>query len=157
LDAYPEVENILLEMSSGFAKLKNPILRRTVAIVANLRQAAELGKVPLGKLINLLRQAVGQDEWWENISEDSNKKAGIPTWVSAGKINKSIDARSMLDAGEQPVTLVLKELSLLPEGKLVELITPFLPTPLIDLAKKKDFCAGQKRKLKRFLKPILPT
>ena len=34
LDAYPELESVLMEMSPAFEKLKNPILRRTVARVA---------------------------------------------------------------------------------------------------------------------------
>jgi hypothetical protein len=34
LDAYPELESILFELSPAFAKLKNPILRKTVARIA---------------------------------------------------------------------------------------------------------------------------
>ena len=38
LDAYPELENVLMAMSPAFEKLKNPILRKTVAKVATLQQ-----------------------------------------------------------------------------------------------------------------------
>ena len=31
LEAYPELEGILVEMAPAFAKLRNPVVRRTVA------------------------------------------------------------------------------------------------------------------------------
>lgn len=36
LDAFPQLENVLQELSPSFAKLKNPILRKTVARLASL-------------------------------------------------------------------------------------------------------------------------
>lgn len=41
LGAYPQLEEQLLKLSPTFAKLKNPILRRTVAKVTSLQQAAK--------------------------------------------------------------------------------------------------------------------
>ena len=38
LDAYPELEPVLMAMSPAFEKLKNPVLRKTVARVATLQQ-----------------------------------------------------------------------------------------------------------------------
>lgn len=32
LDTYPELERVLLEISPAFAKLQNPLLRKTVAV-----------------------------------------------------------------------------------------------------------------------------
>jgi hypothetical protein len=34
LEAYPELERVLMEMAPAFAKLRNPVVRRTVAKVA---------------------------------------------------------------------------------------------------------------------------
>jgi hypothetical protein len=36
LDRYPELEDVLIEMALPFKKLRNPILRRSVAKVASL-------------------------------------------------------------------------------------------------------------------------
>ena len=40
LDAYPELEEVLIKMAPPFKKLKNPILRKSIAKVATLQQAA---------------------------------------------------------------------------------------------------------------------
>lgn len=37
LDSYPELEEVLIGMAPAFKKLKNPILRNTVAKVATLK------------------------------------------------------------------------------------------------------------------------
>lgn len=141
LKDYPELENVLFEMAPAFEKLKNPILRKTIAKVASLRQAAELGKIPLGSLINRLRQETGQNEWLAETESDSKTLKGVPAWVKPDKVVKTIDARPMLEAGEHPVNLVMKELGELSSGQLLELVTPFLPSPLIDMAKSKGFLA----------------
>ena len=47
LKAYPELEEVLIGIAPPFKKLKNPILRRTIAKVATIRQIASVGGVPL--------------------------------------------------------------------------------------------------------------
>ena len=60
LEAYPELEGVLLEMAPSFAKLRNPVVRRTVAKVANLEQAAKIGGISLQAMILRLRNVTGQ-------------------------------------------------------------------------------------------------
>ena len=60
LKEYPELEEVLIEMAPPFKKLKNPILRRTIAKVATIRHIAAVGGIPLNELISKLRKAVGQ-------------------------------------------------------------------------------------------------
>jgi len=43
LDTYPQLEAFLLSLSPAFAKLRKPILRKTVARVASLQQTAIVG------------------------------------------------------------------------------------------------------------------
>ncbi len=38
LEAYPELEDLLISMAPEFVKLKNPLLRKTIAKVANISQ-----------------------------------------------------------------------------------------------------------------------
>jgi hypothetical protein len=47
LTAFPELEGVLIDMASAFAKLRNPVVRRTVAKVAKLEQVATIGGVNL--------------------------------------------------------------------------------------------------------------
>jgi hypothetical protein len=43
----------------------------------------------------------------------------------------------MLEAGEKPVGKVMTELAKIPEGRICEISAPFLPAPMIDMAKEK--------------------
>ncbi len=138
LDNYPQLEAILTDMSPAFAKLRNPILRRTIAKIATLSQVAQIGDIPLGTLINTLRTAVGQTD--AIFAEgDSARALGKPEWVDSSKIVKSLDARPILEAGEHPLGYVLKDLRELKADEIYELITPFLPAPLIDTVKGKGY------------------
>ena len=42
LDNYPDIEELLISLSPSFKKLRSPVLRKTVAKVANLRQVAQV-------------------------------------------------------------------------------------------------------------------
>jgi hypothetical protein len=61
IETYPELEDVLIEYAPAFKNLKNPVLRRTVAKIATLQQAAAIGGVKTEELINRLRKEVGQD------------------------------------------------------------------------------------------------
>ena len=58
LERWPVLEEVLLEISPHFKALKNPVLRRTVAKVATLRQVSTVSGVALGVLIERLRRSV---------------------------------------------------------------------------------------------------
>ena len=45
----------------------------------------------------------------------------------------------MLEKGEHPKELVMKEANRLQAGECMELLTPFPPVPLIELLEKKGF------------------
>ena len=133
LDHFPNLEDTLIEMSPAFAKLRNPVLRRTVARVATLQQVAKVGNIPLSKLINTLREQVGQESG--AFQESEREKAEKPEWLKPDKIEKTLDARPILEAGGHPINQVIQDATALKAGHIYELITPFLPAPLIDRAK----------------------
>ena len=55
LERSPELEALLVDLSPHFKALANPVLRRTVAKVATLRQVSTVSGVPLGVLVEKLR------------------------------------------------------------------------------------------------------
>ena len=134
LDSYPQLEPVLVEMSPEFAKLRNPVLRRTLARVATLRQVAALGKKPLAELINGLRRAAGIDTGFESTESAGEGSKTPPAWFDPSRIVKTLDARPLLEAGEHPVQRVLSDCKSLKPGEIYELLTPFAPLPLIDAA-----------------------
>ena len=132
LEAYPQLEVVLIGMVPAFKKLQNPVLRRTVAKVATLQQAAAVGGIGTEELINRLRREVGQDLYAENAGTAYNTSR--PAWFDAQKIAAELDARPLLAAGEQPVNQVMADLADLAPGRIYKLSAPFLPAPLIDKA-----------------------
>lgn len=130
IETYPQLEEVLIGYVPAFKKLKNPILRKTVARIASLQQAAAVGGVKIEDLINLLRKEVGQDLFTEKGGVNYNIER--PAWFSENLVSSNLDAREMLANGEQPVTQVIEDLKNLKQGSIYKLIAPFLPAPLID-------------------------
>ena len=132
IETYPQLEDVLIRFVPAFSKLKNPLLRRTVAKIATLQQAASIGNVKTGDLINLLRKEVGQELL--DPGDDTAYNTKKPSWFEEKLIEKEFDIRDMLAAGEQPVNQVMSDLNQLNIGKIYKLTSPFLPAPLIDKA-----------------------
>ncbi|HNW59886.1 MAG TPA: DUF1858 domain-containing protein [bacterium] len=136
LEAWPALEEKLLSLSPQYAKLRNPVLRATIARIATLRQVAQVGQVPLAELINTLRAAVGQETGQFGGSAASDDR---PAWFAVERIALRLDARPLLAAGEHPLNQVLHEIQTLPPQGIYELTTPFLPAPLLEAVGKKGF------------------
>lgn len=141
LDNFPQLEDVLLQISPAFASLKNPILRRTVAKVAALQQAAAIGGIKVEELVNQLRREVGQEPLFGGA--DSEYLSGEPPqWFDATKVVLRFDACEVIQSGGSPMNQILEQTKTLNEGEIYELITPFVPAPIIDMLKQKGFIAA---------------
>ncbi len=140
LDRYPELEDVLIGIAPPFRKLKNPIVRKSVAKVASLRQAAAVGRLPVEELVNALRAAVGQEPIVsENVGGTASYFLRQPDWFDRTKIVVSIDERRGSEQDRMPIATVLQKATSLQQTEIVELITTFLPAPGIDIMKRKGF------------------
>ncbi len=132
IEAYPQLEDVLISYVPAFKKLKNPILRNTVAKITTLQQVASIGNVKVGVLINKLRKEVGQE--MVNGQIDTAYNFSQPDWFDEKLVENEFDAREMLSNGEQPVNQVMADLKSMTSRTIYKLIAPFLPAPLIDKA-----------------------
>ncbi len=141
LEAYPALEETLLELSPAFARLRNPVLRRTVAKVASLQQAAQIAGISPAEMVQTLRKAAGLTE--SSISDDDTEEdmEVPPTWFNEEKITIRFDASSFIDSGQNPMQEIIKLSGNLKENEIMELTAPFKPVPIIDLLKSKSFKA----------------
>lgn len=140
LERWPHLEATLIELSPRYRALKNPVLRRTVAKVATLRQVAAVGGVPLGTLIERLRAAAGLAPL--AVSETEAGAPGErPPWAHERAVTRRHDARAAIEAGEHPLPKVMADLAKLGDADVYELVTPFVPAPLVDLAREKGFAS----------------
>lgn len=130
IETYPHLEEVLIAYVPAFEKLKNPLLRKTVARIATLQQAAAIGKVPVENLINHLRREAGQE--FLSTSNGAGYQVSRPDWFDEALIAGGVDARAMLAAGEHPVNQVIADLRAFEKDKIYKLSAPFLPAPLID-------------------------
>ena len=139
LEHYPELEDVLIKMAPPFKKLKNPILRRSVAKVASLKQAAAVGRISVGKMVNELRAAVGQEPINIELTDNrSSYYSAQPAWFESDRVVATIE-ESKVDANVMPLNPLIRRVSRLAEGEIVELVTSFLPAPGIDIMRKKGF------------------
>jgi hypothetical protein len=130
IESYPQLEEVLIGYVPAFAKLRNPVLKNTVARVATLQQAASIANINVEDLINRLRKEVGQDPVSD--AAETEYVRIKPEWFSESLVKGGLDAREMLAAGEHPVSQVIADLNSMEKGTIYELSVPFLPAPLID-------------------------
>jgi len=137
LDAYPELEEVLIRMAPPFRKLKNPILRKSVAKVATLQQAAIAGRLDVSSMIDQLRQAVGQAPIEATETRSIEDYLGTaPDWFDTSCVSMSIDDR-VGASDEMAITRIVKALKDLAENQAIQLTTTFLPAPGIDVARSR--------------------
>ena len=132
LEAYPELEDILISSAPEFKKLKNPVLRKTIARITNIGQAATVGGLDVQVLVNRLREKAGQDNI-DQLDETGIKYVTLcPAWFNQEAVVNTIDINEMLNRGEQPVHEVLAAIKQLGENEILEIIASFIPAPLLD-------------------------
>lgn len=137
LDAYPELEEVLIRMAPPFKKLRNPILRRSVAKVATLQQAAMAARLDLTSMINQLRDAVAQEPLEAMDGPSVGDYLGAaPDWFDPSCVATSIDDRAG-NSDEMAITRIIKAMKGLGDRQVVELKTTFLPAPGIDVARNR--------------------
>lgn len=139
LEAYPQLEDTLLSLSPAFAKLRNPVLRRTVGRVATIGQAAKIAGISPAVMIQTLRNAAGLTSEAFTSANEEDIDEQQPEWFDETKITTYFDAHPIIEAGGSPMSEVIRLSKALEEGKIMELIVPFRPEPLMDILKSKGF------------------
>ena len=138
LNAYPELEEKLISIAPPFKKLKNPLLRRSVAKVATIKHISSVGNIELTELINKLREEVGQSETDESY-EDEVYFLSQPEWFTTDRIAISIVEDEVEDKDKMTLVTVLRGAKKVKKGEIIELITTFLPAPGIDMMRTKGY------------------
>jgi hypothetical protein len=141
LDAYPQLEEVLIQQSAHFKALQNPILRKTVAKVATLEKASQMSGIPVRRLVATLREAAGLPG--EPAADDLGPEempavvdAVAPDWFDEGKVAVTVDADDLLARGEVPLPRVNQAALNLPPGGLLRVKSAFRPAPLLEALHK---------------------
>ena len=138
LDTYPDLEDTLIGIAPPFKKLKNPLLRRSVAKVATLKHVSAVGGVPLNDLIRKLQVAVGQSVTDDSF-EDEQYYTEQPDWFRPDSIAVSVNEEKLEDRDKMTLVAILERAKDVKPGDIIELVTTFLPAPGIDTLKAKGY------------------
>ena len=140
LKEFPQLEELLKQFSPAFAALKNPVLRRTVAKVTSLQQAAKVGGVNIVEMVDALRKEAGQPPLGDSFCPDSEDiRISFSEKAPDKTVTHRLDVRPIIEAGDHPKEQVLALANELGANDCMEFISSFPPTPLIDLLQKKGF------------------
>lgn len=146
LEAYPELEKTLLELSPAFANLRSPVLRRTVGKVATVQQAAKIGGIPPAEMVRALRKAAGLAPEVAGAESGRGDDGGElpeerPGWLDESKVTVRFDAAPVIDSGASPKDDIIRLCGELQDGEIMELSVPFRPEPIMDILRYKGFKA----------------
>lgn len=133
LDAYPGMDEVLIGIAPAFSKLRNPILRKTVAKLATLEQAAKIGGVTVREIVTKVRVAAGQHGG--EITEPASASAcaePAPCWHNEARVGLRVDADAMLEQGVHPLGMVMQAAAKLERGAIIRIESGFRPEPLIE-------------------------
>jgi len=136
LEACPEVESVLVDMVPAFAKLRNPVVRRTVAKVATLEHAAKIGGVNLRAMIRRIRDFTGESQADLRSPQPLQEAGPEASWLLKGRVVEEIDADEMLERGVHPIGKVREAVKSLGPGEVVVLRSSFRPEPLIETMRR---------------------
>lgn len=141
LESWPELEGVLIAQAPAFRRLRNPVLRRTVARVATLEQAAGVGGVPVRELVAALRRAAGMEDAADSDagSRDGAGPQAPPEWLDPQRVTETLDADALLDAGEVPLTVVNARARTLGPLELLRIDSGFRPVPLVEALAKQGY------------------
>jgi len=138
LNDYDGMKDILIDINPKFKKLNNPILRRTIAKVAGVKQAAIVGGMEPLELLNRLREAVGQELLEIQKEVDAQSVEIKPLWITK-EAKITLDANEMLDKDLNPLVELHRYMKELEANDIVLIKSDFQPEPLIDEYLKKGY------------------
>lgn len=133
LRRYPHLDEPLSCLVPLYRELPPPV-RTAIGETTSLHELATNAGVPLGGLVTALREAAGVP--------DAVEAGGAPAWVAAASKTVTYDARPLLASGGHPIAEVMAGLSALGATEVFELVTPFVPAPLVEMARTRGFEAA---------------
>jgi len=138
--------DVMANHSPQLAKLRNSPMRRVMARVTTVAQAARLCKVPVEELVRDLNLVIGIDASSTDTgtaaeSADAETAAttddssSLPSFESAVEL----DVRDELGKGGEPFSRIMAAVAGLGEGQVLHLRAPFEPVPLFAVMAKRGF------------------
>lgn len=132
--------------SPHFAKLHNPAMRRVMARLVTIEQAAQIAGAESRVLVRELNRALGLDDAPDSPSAVERAELGSAQLkvvtnspVTTGAPVVELDVRDDLRNGREPFSRIMAAVATLREGEVLSLRATFEPVPLFTVMKKRGF------------------
>lgn len=135
---------ILVQRAPALAKLRNRAMRRVMARLVTIEQAARLAKVAPELLVQDLNRALGirtpDDDRSTTVNEASAPEPTDATssWPMDARVAE-LDVREELRSGREPFSTIMRAVAELEETAVLRLRTTFEPVPLCAVLNKRGF------------------
>lgn len=126
--------------SPNFARLRNRAMRRVMAPLVTVEQAARIAGIPVGALLRDLNAALGA-------AEAAAPSAAVIEAPAAAAVSRrpaeaaevELDVRPLLRAGEEPFSRIMAAVAGLGPHEVLHLRATFEPLPLLTVMAKRGF------------------
>jgi uncharacterized protein (DUF2249 family) len=138
LGQYPQLLDVLVDMSPAFRHLRNPLARALRARLVSVAQAARIAGLEPNDLVHSLNAAIGLH------SEPSVAQVSAPAPISNDirvdvPIAEDLDVRPLLANGQEPFSVIMASAARVPAHAALRLRTTFEPVPLYDVLGGRGF------------------
>lgn len=136
--------DVVASRSPQLAKLRHSPMRRIMARVTTVAQAARLCKVPTETLVRDLNRAIGIEtavddapaaDAGDTVEADAAAQWSVPSSMSVVEL----DVREELSKGGEPFSRIMAAVANLGEREVLHLRAPFEPVPLFAVMQKRGF------------------
>jgi uncharacterized protein (DUF2249 family) len=129
LGQYPQLLDVLVDVSPAFRHLRNPLARALRTRLVSVAQAARIAGLEPNDLVRSLNAAIGLH------SAPSEAQASAPAPISNDicvdtPIAEDLDVRPLLANGEEPFSVIMASAARVPDHAALRLRTTFEPVPL---------------------------
>ncbi len=135
----PEALEAIISINPKFEKLRNPLLRKLMAARTSIGMASKIGGFSVEKFFEKLLPLGFEAD--RNTLEETKEKTKLPAFFNSLKPEQivDLDVRPIIEAGKDPLSLIVEKVKSIPKGSALKIINSFEPTPLISLLKKQGF------------------
>ena len=135
----PDALEAIISINPKFEKLRNPILRKLMAARTSIGMASKIGGLSVENFFEKLQPLGFEPDM--NTLEETQEKPKLPAFFNSLKPEQIIDldVRPVIEAGKDPLSLIVEKVKSIPKGSALKIINSFEPTPLISLLKKQGF------------------
>ena len=140
LKEHPDALEAIVSISPKFIKLRNPLLRKLMASRTTISMASKIGGCKVEDFFEKLKP-LGFEVDDRKGKEEMSEQIPVPDFVQnrTDANTVDLDVRPVLEAGKDPLTMIMDILKEIKPGQILRLINSFDPIPLILLLERQGY------------------